>query len=630
MSEEKKETIVRIVRLSLTLILAILGMTVASEEKVGLWPNFAIMMVAWLICGYDLIIHAVKDAIEEHEIFNEDLLMIVASAGAFCLRFFGENEFVEAVVIVWLFQIGEWLEDISSEKSHKAITEAISLRAKTANLIVDDEIEVVEPESLKVGDSILVKVGEIVPIDGTVYEGEGELDMSSLTGEFLTVAKHKGDYVNSGTVLKTGSLKIRAEKAYEDSTVSKIMKLVEESAENKGKASKFITKFAKWYTPLIMLTAALVAIIVPLIVGPSNGDNWARWLKTAISILVIGCPCAVVISVPLAYFAGIGLAGKNGIIVKGADYFDELVSLGVVVTDKTGTLTEGKFSISAIHSEIDEEAFLDALSIIESRSNHPIAKAIVDYHPLTVKDDKFESYEELAGKGIACVYDGHEYWAGNRALFEDKSLQIPSINCKTTFICLAIDGKYVGYVELEDKLKAGSKVLMNDLKALNIKSVMLTGDKKESAAHISSELGIDECYGELLPEQKIAHLRTVIEESNKPVVYVGDGINDAASIAMADVGFAMGQLGSDMAIESADIVLMNDDPSSVTKAVKISKITRRKAISNIVIALGVKFTIMILALCIADFPLWIAVLCDTGLTSLLVLYTLTLLWKKVK
>lgn len=630
MSEEKKETIVRIVRLSLTLILAVLGMTVLSEEKVGLWPNFAVMMVAWLICGYDLIIHAIKDIVEEHEIFNEDLLMIVASAGAFCLRFFGDNEFVEAVVIVWLFQIGEWLEDISSEKSHKAITDAISLRAKTANLIVGDEVKTVEPESLKVGDVVLLKVGEIVPIDGTVTDGEGELDMSSLTGEFLTVAKHKGDYVNSGTVLKTGCLKIVAEKAYEDSTVSKIMKLVEESAENKGKASKFITKFAKWYTPLIMLAAALVAIIAPLIVDPNNGDVWARWLKTAVSILVIGCPCAVVISVPLAYFAGIGLAGKNGIIVKGADYFDELVSLGVVVTDKTGTLTEGKFSISAIHSGIDEDEFLDALSTIESRSNHPIGKAINSYHPLTIKDDLFENYEELAGKGIVATYNGHEYIAGNKALFDDKSLQIPNIECKTTFICLAIDGKYVGYVELEDKLKIGSKVLMNDLKTLGITSVMLTGDKIESAKRISNELGIDQCYGELLPEQKISHLREIIDESDRPVAYVGDGINDAASIAMADVGFAMGQLGSDMAIESADIVLMNDDPSSVTKAVKISRVTRRKAISNIVIALGVKFTIMILALCIPSFPLWIAVLCDTGLTSLLVLYTLTLLWKKIK
>lgn len=630
MSEEKKETIVRIIRLSLTLVLALLGLFVFTEEKFGLWVNFGVMFLAWLICGYDLVYHAIKDIVVEKEFFNEDLLMVIASAGAFCLRFFGDNEFVEAVVIVWLFQIGEWLEDISSEKSHKAITDAISLRAKTANLVIGDKIESVDPITLKVGDTILVKVGEIVPIDGEIVEGEGELDVSSLTGEFLTVAKRKGDYVNSGTLLKTGSMKILADKAYEDSTVSKIMKLVEESSENKGKASKFITKFAKWYTPLIMLAALLVIVLPPLFIDPQNGEVWARWLKTGISVLVIGCPCAVVISVPLAYFAGIGLAGKNGIIVKGADYFDELVSLGVLVTDKTGTLTEGKFSLAKVHSEIDEKEFLDALSIVESRSNHPIAKAVIENHPLTVDDSLFSHYEELAGKGIVCTYNGHEYLAGNRALFDAISLQIPFIECQNTYICLAIDGHYAGYVELEDRLKPNSSTMVSELKSMGIKTVMLTGDKEESASRAALSLGIDETHAELLPEDKIAQLGNIIENSDKAVAYIGDGINDAASIAMADVGFSMGKLGSDLAIENADIVLMNDDPLSLTKSIKIAKKTRNKAVSNIVIALAVKFTIAILAFCIPAFPLWVAVLCDTGLTSLLVLYTLTLLWKKIK
>jgi Cd2+/Zn2+-exporting ATPase len=630
-SLDKKEIIITLVRLFVSAVLALLGYFYFSEERFNIWVNFAFMASAWLICAYDLIYRAGKNAIETHNPFDENTLMVVASIGAFCLRFFGHNEFVEAVMVVFLYQIGEMFEDLATAKSHEAIINAVGLRAKEAHKKVAGGLTDVSPESLEVGDQILVKVGEIVPADGTIIEGAGSLDMSSLTGEFLPLDKKVGDFVNSGTILKEGSLTIHVDKAYADSTVSKILSLVEESSKSKCSADKFITRFARIYTPVVVGIALLVAVLPPLFLGPQDSEVWFQWLYTAICLLVISCPCAIVISVPLAYFSGIGLASKHGIVIKGAAYFDKLNHLGVLVSDKTGTLTYGDFRVSkVVPYGLSESDFANDLRAAECRSNHPLAKAILKgVNPATYSQE-LSSYEEIAGQGEKATYHGQTLLAGRRSLLQKAGILVPEVNENGSLVYLAVDEQYAGYVVLNDTIRKESAALIKGLKGLGVKTVMLTGDKEKSAEAVSQELGIDECHSELLPEEKTKLLKEKIEDNSKAVAYIGDGINDAPSIILADVGVAMGGIGSDMAIDSADVVIMNDDPSKVVTALKIAKLTRRRAIEDIVIALLVKLAIMICAIAISSFPLLIAVLADTGLTMVLVIYSCLLLVHKVR
>lgn len=637
MSEEKKEILINSIRLSVALILAIVGLFYLNEANFGVWVNFVVMGIAWLIVGYDIVYKAFHSLIKEKNPFDENMLMLIASIGAFCLRLFGKdeneifgNEFFEAFMVAFLFQLGDIFEDLATDKSHEAISNAIGLRAKKASLLKDGNILTVEPKDLSIGDEILVKVGEIIPADGVILSGSGDVDMSSLTGEFNPVAKKEGDLVNSGTILKSGSLKVRVNKSYEDSTVSKIIALVEESSGAKSKADKFITKFARIYTPIVVAIALLIAIIPPLCIGMNSLETWKEWIRIGVSILVISCPCAVVVSVPLAYFAGIGLASKYGIIVKGGSYFDELNRLGVLVTDKTGTLTRGKFIVEEYHPEgISLDKFQEYIIAAESRSNHPIAKAIVGETNLAPYSEKISEYTEKAGYGEILTYDGHTLLAGNEKLLRENHISFTKANEIGTIVYLAIDGKYAGYLLLNDEIKESSFKTIQDLHKMGVKSVMLTGDKRESALKVANELQIDEVHSELLPEDKTNLLKEKLT-GEKAVAYVGDGINDAPSIALADIGVAMGGAGSDLAVENANIVIMNDDVSKIVTAKKIAKATRNRAIFNVVTSLLIKLAIATCSILIPSFPLMIAVFADTGVTLLMVASSVSLLAYRVK
>jgi Cd2+/Zn2+-exporting ATPase len=622
----------KIARLVIALALALVGYFYLTEAAFGVWSNFAIMAVAWLVVGYDIVYEAFSHVFKGHNPFDEDMLMTIASLGAFCLRFFGpeNNDFFEAVLVVFLFQVGELFEDIATAQSHAAITSAVGLRAPSANLLKGGQVLSVKPETLALDDLILVKVGEIVPADGVITEGAGSLDMSSLTGESYPVKKRVGEEVPSGTILRSGSLTMRVDKEYENSTVSKILRLVEEGAKSKSSADRFIDRFSRIYTPVVVGLAFLLALVPPLFLGLSDPAVWQQWVYRALSFLVISCPCAIVISVPLSYFAGIGLASKHGLIIKGAAFFDQLNNLGLVVTDKTGTLTYGSFRITKKEVVgLSEEEFMRYLRVGESRSNHPLASAIIGDEEVASLAAQVSSYDEVAGLGTKAVYQGHEILVGSSKLLSQNGIAFaPSLEVGTV-VYLAVDRKYAGYVVLSDTIRQESLAMVEGFHHYGVKVAMLTGDQEKNALAVSQTLGLDEHRSGLLPEEKTALLKGYLQPHGKAVAYVGDGINDAPSIIASDIGVAMGGVGSDLAIQNADVVIMNDDPSKLVTAYKIAKATRNRALSDIVIALIVKLTIMLLAVFLPGFPLLVAVLADTGLTMVLVLYSLLLLYKKV-
>ena len=639
----KGRLIFLICRLAVGLILGLLGLFLWNEENLrgmglsndaALWVNFGIMAVAYLAVAYDIIWKAIKNFRHIKDLFDENTLMMIATIGAFCLRFFGEqqNEFFEAVMVVFLYQVGELFEDISVDRSKKAIQDAVGLRAKKACLLHEGKKEEVDPETLKIGDQILVSVGDIIPADGVVVSGSGGVNMASLTGESLPQERGVGENVNSGTTLVSGSLVVEVTKEYEDSTVSKIIRLVKEGESSKSKAQRFVTAFAKIYTPIVCLIALLVAVVPPLFIGISNPTVWASWLYSAICLLVISCPCAIVVSVPLAYFAAIGLASKNGILIKGASYLDWLSSLDAVASDKTGTITLGVFAIDHFkENEIGEELFKEYLFAAESRSNHPLAKAIMGDDDGSSYQDFISEYNEIAGKGVSLTYKGHHVLAGSAHLLEDHKVDLIKCSKKGSTTYLAVDGKYVGHATLKDKVKDSAKQMVDEFSSMNIETIILTGDRNDISKEIGEYVGAKRVYSELLPEDKKRILQEEINNRKGGVAYIGDGINDAPSLALADVGIAMGGAGSDMAVDSADVVIMNDDLRKIVKAVRIAKAAKAKAIFNIVASLVVKVAIATLSIVLGEaFPLWAAVLADTGLTLLLVINSITLLFKKVK
>ncbi len=647
--EEEEEELTKgrliflICRLAFGLILAFLGLFLWNEQNLrgmglsdiaALWVNFAIMAAAYLAVGYDILWKTIKHLRHFKDLFDENTLMTIATIGAFCLRFFGEqqNEFFEAVMVVFLYQVGELFEDISVDRSKKAIEDAVGLRAKKACLLHEGKKEEVDPEALKIGDQILISVGDIIPADGVVVSGNGGVNMASLTGESLPVEMNVGDNVNSGTTLVSGSLVVEVTKEYEDSTVSKIIRLVKEGESSKSKAQRFVTTFAKIYTPIVCLIALLVAVIPPLFIGIGDSAVWASWLYSAICLLVISCPCAIVVSVPLAYFAAIGLASKNGILVKGASYLDWLSSLDAVASDKTGTITLGVFSIDHFkQNEIDEELFKEYLFAAESRSNHPLARAIMGDDDGSKYQEHISEYNEIAGRGVSMVYKGHSILAGSSRLLEENGISFTRCDKKGSTTYLAMDGKYVGHATLKDKIKETSKEMVDALSSMNIDTIILTGDRKDVSEEIGAYIGAKKVHSELLPEDKKRILEGEIKVRKGGVAYIGDGINDAPSLAVADVGIAMGGAGSDIAVDSADVVIMNDDPRKVVKAVKIAKAGKAKALFNIIASLVVKVAIAALSIIFGEaFPLWAAVLADTGLTLILVLNSVSLLFKKVK
>ena len=624
-----KEFIIKIARLIVGLTLALLGQFYLNENNFSLAVNLTVMLLSWIILAYDVLIDAIKDIIYEHEIFNEDFLMIIASIGAFSIRAFGPetNEFIEGVMVMLLFQIGETFEDIADYRSHKAIQEAVGLRATVAHKKEENRYIDIVPEELKIGDIVSVRVGEILPADGTIIEGSGFLDMSSLTGEPVPVKKSNGQSVNAGTILKEGSIAIKVSKEFKDNTVSKILNLIEEGNNSKSKATRFVDKFAKFYTPIVVILAIILAILPPLIIQYNNPLIWEKWIYRSLNLLIISCPCAIVISVPLTYFAGIGLASKNGIVIKGAGIFDSLSELGMLVTDKTGTLTHGDFKVTKIKSSLSEDDFMSYVKTCESKSNHPIAIAISRSERGKVLQDP-ENYEEIAGSGIKCKVDGKELLCGNAKLFQKENVNYEPIDEDGTIVYLALNNDYQGYLILSDSIRKESKTLIDGLHKKNIKVVMLTGDKEESAKKTSQALGLDEYHSQLLPQEKTEILKDKISKKEKAVAYMGDGINDAASIALSDIGIAMGGAGSDLAIDNADLIIMNDNPSKVLLSLRIASLVRKHVIFNIAISLLVKLTIMFLALTLETFPMIISVIADTGLTMVLIVISLLMLYHK--
>ena len=621
------------------------------------WLRFGIYLAVYAVIGYDILWKVILHIKNRTNPLDHNLLITVAAIGAFALCIIqftnwekhaehvihylnsdyaiAMDHAMDAMMVIILFQIGRIIEAVATNKSKAAVMSAVELRVDTANLITEEGIKVVTPEELEVGQKILVKVGELIPVDGQVIDGEAQVDTSSLTGEFVPVIAKKEDIVFSGCLIKQGQITVLVKKIYADSTVSKIIELITSGGEKKSKADEFIAKFGRLYTPIVVAVAILVMLVAGLV--RQTGEGWMDAVYEGLEILVTGCPCAIVISVPLAYFAAVGLSSKNGIVIKGASFLDRLFNLGVVVTDKTGTLTKGSFSIQHIKPNgIDEEELLANLYIVEALSNHPIGKAIC--HGLNLKKIAAEvtDFEEIAGFGVECKYKGKHILAGSTKMMKKYDIAYEEATEVGAVIYVAVDNKYLGYVVLSDEIKENAQEMVRLLHKEKIDVVLLTGDHDENAIDISKKLGIDRYHSQLLPEEKTVILEQEIAASKKTVAFVGDGINDAPSIIRSDVGIAMGGIGSDIAVENADIVIMNDDPAKIYDAVKISKIARHVAVFNIIFSLFVKIAVAVLVVMhefvptFPEIPMYVAVLADTGLTVVMVLNSLAVLYRRIR
>ena len=633
-----KKTIFNLSRIIFSAVLMLVTCFVLEDK------NFLLAVILYgisaLICLYDIIWKLIQNIIHLRNPIDMNLLLTMSSLGVLTLAILIHYEvlpegrfhidMMDGVMVIVLYQVGELFEHIASGKSKNAISNAIDLRADTANLITDNKVVEVKPETLKVGDKILVRIGEIVPADGEIIDGQGTLDTSSLTGEPMPVDALVGMNALSGSILRSGSITIRINKVFADSTISKILELVQSSGERKAKAEKFITKFARIYTPSVFLIGILFAIISGLVT-----HDWAQSIFGGLAILVVSCPCAIVISVPLAFFAGIGLASKRGVVIKGANYLDSLCKIGTVYIDKTGTLTYGDFKVSDwVTNGVKEDELKTALLAAESRSNHPIAKAICLHQNISNLALKQENYEEVAGLGVKTVYDGNLILAGNVELLKSNGIDIEEVEVGGTAIYVAKNGKYIGYVVLKDVVRDKAKELVNKLNSIGIKVVLLSGDKESTVKEVADAVGIKEYHAKLLPQEKTKYVEKAIEnrENSKLIAFAGDGINDTPSIIRADVGFAMGGIGSDVAVENSDVVIMQDHPLKIYDSIKIAKKTRAVAIFNIVFSLVVKVAVIILILTgvLGHMGMTVAVLADTGLTVLMTFNSLMLIYRKIK
>lgn len=604
------------------------------------WIAFGLYCVALAVVLYDILWKVISNIIHLRNPIDMYLLLTISSVGVFTLSVlsyqgvFGDAQqtvpidMMDGVLVVILYQVGELFENIATGKSKRAISEAIDLRADTANLITDNKIVEVKPETLKVGDKILVRIGEIIPADGKIIDGQGTLDMSSLTGEPMPVDALVNMNALSGSILRSGSLTIEVKKVFADSTISKILDLVQSSGERKAKAEKFITKFARIYTPSVFILGILFALIFGFATG-----HWSDAIFRGLSILVVACPCAIVISVPLAYFAGIGLASKRGVVIKGANYIDSLCKIGTVFLDKTGTLTYGNFEMSDITPiSVSEDEFMTALLSAESRSNHPIAKAIVLHKNVSELALKQENYEEIPGLGTKTSFEGHTILAGNAELLRTNNISFEEIEVPGTIVYVAKDDKYIGYVVLKDVVRDKAKQLIIKLNALGIKTVLLSGDKPSTVEDVAKQVGITEYYSKLLPQDKTRFVENAIlnKKDKRLIAFAGDGINDTPSIIRADVGYAMGGIGSDVAVENSDVVIMQDHPLKIYDSIRIAKMTKHVAIFNIIFSILVKVAVIVLLMTGVVKNIEIAVFADTGLTVLMTLNSLLLIYRKVK
>lgn len=609
------------------IIFHIPGLFQSFGEETRETIELIVFLLIYFVTARDIVINAIKNLFKGKAL-DEQFLMSIASLGAFFV-----GEYPEGCAVMLFYMVGELFQDYAVGKSRDSITELMDIRPDYANILKKDgSMEKVNPDKVKVGDVIVVKPGEKIPLDGTIIEGQGSLDTSSLTGESLPREVMSGQSVISGSISISGALTIKVTKGFGESTVSKILELVENASSKKAKTEKFITRFAKIYTPIVVGMALALAVIPPLVNVAMGADItdfygvWNDWIYRALTFLVISCPCALVVSVPLSFFAGIGAASTKGVLIKGSDYLDQIARCSTVVFDKTGTLTEGKFKVTKIQAKTEDNVFLQMAAIAEMYSNHPIAKSIKD--ELKVRDAKtyYEienrqkdiKVEEIHGKGVKAVLDGSTILTGNEKLMEAFQINCEETEAIGTIVHVAVDNQYLGYAVIEDSIKSTSREVVKKLKELGVDNiVMLTGDRKETAEKISESLHLDMVYSQLLPADKVTHVEKLLETS-EGLVFVGDGVNDAPVLARADVGIAMGAMGSDAAIEAADIVLMDDNPLSIAKTIKIARKTLAIAKENIVFALAVKVAVLLLA-ATGIVSMWAAVFADVGVCVIAIL-----------
>ncbi len=584
----------------------------------GPW-RFLLFLPAYFTVGWDVLWRAVGN-IARGQVFDENFLMAVATVGAFCTGFFGEGEYPEAVFVMLFYQVGELFQGYAVGKSRRDIAGLMDLRPDYANVERDGKLIQVDPEDLEPGQVFVVKPGEKIPLDGVILQGGSSLNTAGLTGESLPREVGEGDSVQSGCVNLSGLLRVRAERAFEDSTVAKILELVENAASKKAQAENFITRFARYYTPAVVIAAAALAVIPPLLAG-----GWAVWLQRALTFLVVSCPCALVISIPLSFFAGIGQASRRGVLIKGGCYMEALAQVDTVVFDKTGTLTQGVFQVAELHPQgIREQELLELAALAESRSDHPISRSLKEALGHEPDSSLLEDAEELSGRGVRIKAGGRTVCAGNRRLMEELGVDCPSVSQAGTVVHVAADGVYLGWILIADRPKPDAKEAVSALARAGIRTVMLTGDSKGAGEAAAKELGVAEFHAELMPADKVQKVEALMEAAPKQggkkpaLAFVGDGINDAPVLSRADVGIAMGGLGSDAAIEAADIVLMDDKPSKILTALKLCKRTLRIVKENLVFALGVKGLVLVLS-AVGLASMWLAVFADVGVMVLAVL-----------
>ena len=615
----------QIIKIAVTVVLLVAAVIIEKRCDLPTWQMLLIYLIPYLFIGFDTLKEA-AEGLAHGEAFNEHFLMSIATIGALCIGFLpgAETQFPEAVFVMLFFQVGELFEGYAEGKSRESIAHLMDIRPDVAHVERGGELENVSPESVVVGETILIRPGEKVPLDGVVIDGNTALNTVALTGESLPRDIDEGDEVISGCVNLSGVIKVRTTKSFEESTVSKIINLVENATESKSKSETFITRFASVYTPVVVFAALALALLPPLFLGDFTG-TFATWLYRALMFLVVSCPCALVISVPLTFFGGIGGASRKGILVKGANYMDVLAKVDTVVFDKTGTLTHGQFAVTAVHPEkCDENHLLHLAAHVEHYSTHPIGAALRDAFPDEATDGcKLSDVEEIAGQGIKAKVENWTVCVGNTKMMDAINAQWHDCEHVGTIIHVAINGEYAGHIVINDKIKEDSAEAIDALKALGVsRTIMLTGDRKNVGEDVAQKLGLSEYHAELLPADKVAYVDELLNSKsttlNSQLAFVGDGINDAPVLARADVGIAMGGLGSDAAIEAADVVLMDDKPSKIALAIRIARRTLRIAKQNVWFAIGVKVAVLVLA-AFGIATMWMAVFADVGVTVLAVL-----------
>lgn len=609
MSRKQKAMLTRILAGAALFVLAML---IPADG----WLKLVLFLVPYLVVGHKVLWKAAVN-IAHGQVFDENFLMCVATIGAFVSGALSTGDYMEGVAVMLFYQVGELFENYAVGRSRKSISELMDIRPDVANIERDGAIEEVDPDEVSIGDVIVIQPGERVPLDGTVIEGSSMLDTAALTGESVPRSVRAGDGVISGTINQTGVLRVKVEKEFGESTVAKILELVENSSSRKAEAEKFITKFARYYTPAVCFAALALAVIPSLITG-----EWMTWVNRALLFLVVSCPCALVISIPLSFFGGIGGASRQGVLIKGGNFMETLAKVDTVVFDKTGTLTEGTFCVTAVHPEqMSEMELVEVAALAESYSTHPISRSIIDHYGAELHYHRVSGVEEISGHGVKAKVDGREVAVGNARLMEDVGAKWSPCERHGTIVHVAVNGVYEGHIVISDTVKRDAKQAIDSLRKMGVRrTVMLTGDSEDVGKKVAEELGLDEAYCELLPGDKVEHVERLLKESEGKgaLAFVGDGINDAPVLSRADVGIAMGALGSDAAIEAADVVLMNDRPSRIATAMSIARKTLAIVKQNIVFALGVKGLVLVLS-AVGLANMWGAVFADVGVAVIAIL-----------